>query len=686
MGNIHGDCINVDKLQRNGSTYLATAEPDFLAANDAWFMPVSQKTGPDGSLYILDWYDKYHCYQDASFDPEGIDRTYGRLYRVRYKDTPRAPKFNLAEESDDQLIERLKSPNVYYRDLAQRLLCERNHLAARQKLEQLVLDDEAPRKARMHALWSLIGTGSLENDFHLKLLSHADAGYRAWGVRAAGNYGNVSPAVRDRVAAMAGDQSPDVKLQVAIAARKISGIDAMPTLLAVLSTCGDDKLIPAIVWQNLYPLLEDGGARYVELLSKQELKRGSPVADMLPRAADRMLAANAKPAGDLYTLLLERADAEVTRPCLVRLAERLMHHEVPPEKSSSLREQLQPTLTAIEVAADRPLRFEAALVGGAWHNSTADELLRYEAAADTGSESRRLQALEVLLSIHDSQAVEIGAAMLKNSKIPMNARAAVLAALGAVDDPSVGTTVLKSYEAFEPELKPKAIELLTQRVVWAKQLLDAIGRKELPSTVLNANQVTKLLARKDDELAALVKARWGTVRTTRDPQREQFVAQMRTLVRSAEGDPVQGAAVFKKVCAQCHKIYGEGADVGPDITNNGRNEFEQLLSNVFDPSLVIGAAYQAITVVTNDGRSLTGLLTEEDDKHVVIKLAGGAVQTIPRDEIDTFNKSNLSLMPEGLEKQLKPQEIIDLFSFLELDKPPDDPSAKRLAGSQPVSK
>ena len=571
--------------------------------------------------------------------------------------------------------------------MAQRLLCERNHPEARPKLEKLVLDDSEPREARMHALWSLIGTGSLENDFHLKLLSHADSGYRTWGVRAAGNYANIAPEIRDRVVAMADDQSPDVKLQVVIAARKISGIDAMPTLLAVLSTCGDDKLIPAIVWQNLYPLLESDGGRYIELLSKKELKRGSPVADMLPRVTDRMLAADVKPAGDLYAVLLDRADAEITGPCLVRLAERLMHHELPPDKSSALQSQLESKLAPIVSAtADRPLHFEATLVSGAWHNSAADEALRHNAASDKESESHRRQALEVLLSIHDAQAVEIGTAMLKNSKIPMNARAAVLAALGAVDDPSVGASVLKSYEAFEPELKPKAVELLTQRVTWTKQLLDAIGRKELPATVLNANQVAKLLARKDDELAALVKARWGTVRTARDPQREQFVAQMRTLVRSAEGDPVQGAAVFKKVCAQCHKIYGEGADVGPDITNNGRNEFEQLLSNVFDPSLVIGAAFQAVTVVTTDGRSLTGLLTEEDDKHVVIKLAGGAVQTIPRDEIDTYTKSNLSLMPEGLEKQLKPQEIIDLLSFLELDKPPGDPSAKRLAGSQPVSK
>ena len=89
MGNIHGNAINVDVLSRDGSTYKGEHRGDFLRANDAWFMPVVQKTGPDGSLYILDWYDRYHCYQDANRDPAGIDRLKGRLYRVRYKDTPR---------------------------------------------------------------------------------------------------------------------------------------------------------------------------------------------------------------------------------------------------------------------------------------------------------------------------------------------------------------------------------------------------------------------------------------------------------------------------------------------------------------------------------------------------------------------------------------------------------------------
>ncbi|MBM3971993.1 MAG: dehydrogenase, partial [Planctomycetes bacterium] len=121
MGNIHGGCINVDKLQRDGSTYFATGEPDFLTANDAWFMPVVQKTGPDGCLYILDWYDRYHCYQDANRDPAGIDRLKGRLYRVRYKDSPRTPKdLDLTKETDEQLIERLGANNDFIRWTATR--------------------------------------------------------------------------------------------------------------------------------------------------------------------------------------------------------------------------------------------------------------------------------------------------------------------------------------------------------------------------------------------------------------------------------------------------------------------------------------------------------------------------------------------------------------------------------------
>jgi putative membrane-bound dehydrogenase-like protein len=290
MGNIHGNCINVDRLERNGSTYASKGEPDFLTANDAWFMPVVQKTGPDGCLYILDWYDRYHCYQDANRDPEGIDRLKGRLYRVRYRDTPRAKPFDLAAESDDQLIERLHSPNVYYRDIAQRLLGERDNEATREKLAKLVLDASAPRKARMYALWSLVGTGRLDETFHLALLENDDAGIRAWGVRAAGNFGTVSPAIVEKVKAAAGDASPDVQLQVAIAARKIEGIDTIPLLVEVLTKCGDDTLIPHIVWQNLHPLLEDHSEEFLALAKNYDLKETPNLAGIMPRVTERIIA------------------------------------------------------------------------------------------------------------------------------------------------------------------------------------------------------------------------------------------------------------------------------------------------------------------------------------------------------------------------------------------------------------
>src|SRR5438552_17404918 len=130
VGNIHGGAINVDRLQRDGATYLAKAEADLFAANDAWCMPVALKIGPDGCLYVLDWYDRYHCSQDAARDPAGVDRLKGRLYRLRYENTPRAPKMDLANESDAQLIARLASGNIYFRETTQRLLTERLGSAA----------------------------------------------------------------------------------------------------------------------------------------------------------------------------------------------------------------------------------------------------------------------------------------------------------------------------------------------------------------------------------------------------------------------------------------------------------------------------------------------------------------------------------------------------------------------------
>jgi putative membrane-bound dehydrogenase-like protein len=302
MGNLHGSCINVDRLSRDGSTYFGEGEPDFLSADDAWFMPVSQKTGPDGCLYVLDWYDRYHCYQDAGRDPEGIDRLRGRLYRVRYKDTPRAKPFDLSKESDEQLLERLKSGNGYLRDVAQRLLVERTYNAAvprkpggpnaiRGPLKHLIAAKDTPHRTRMHALFTYISAGPLDDDDYSFLLSHPEPAVRAWAVRAAGNYAAaVQREIPGKIAALAADKSSDVRLQVAIAARKIEGLDPIPLLVQVLANSGDDKLIPHIVWQNLHPLLERDAAKFLVEVKKIDIKSSPAMGEIMKRATERILA------------------------------------------------------------------------------------------------------------------------------------------------------------------------------------------------------------------------------------------------------------------------------------------------------------------------------------------------------------------------------------------------------------
>lgn len=692
MGNIHGGCINVDQLERDGSTYFARPNDDFLTANDAWFMPVVQKTGPDGSLYILDWYDRYHCYQDANRDPAGIDRAKGRLYRVRYKDTPRAASFDLAKESDDQLIERLHSPNVYYRDIAQRLLGERNTPAVREKLQTLILDDQAPRKARMHGLWALVGTGKVDPTFHQRLLAHADAGFRAWGVRAAGNIKQVDPAIRDTVLKLASDPARDVQLQVAIAAPKLVGVDPLPVLAEILSACGDDKLIPHIIWQNVHPLLEERAEPFLEHVAKVNLTERGWGTEFIGRLVDRIVGRKTGDPAPLATLLGSlihgpHANPAAARQCLATIAAKVQSREIAGAKLDALRPKLQPVLAAVlKGKPSDPLYLDAAFLATTWRDDAALTAVRNVLLSANQSDDRRLAALDALVAAEDKTLLDSVNRLLADGRSASPAlQGSVLSSLGRLDEPRVGQIVLGNYGNLKDDVQPKAIELLTQRTTWAKQLLEAIGKKQVASNALNENQVRKLLAGKDQELAKLVTATWGTIRTDRNPEREQIIAQMRSFIRQNPGDAHRGLEVHKKVCGQCHKMYGEGQEVGPDITLNGRNSFEQLLSNVFDPSLVIGRSYQAHTVVTTDGRTLTGLLSEDSPQRVVLKLQGGKLETVARGDVDQMEISKLSMMPENLEKQLKPEELADLFAFLTLDKPPSDPTARQLPGVREVT-
>jgi putative heme-binding domain-containing protein len=308
-------------------------------------------------------------------------------------------------------------------------------------------------------------------------------------------------------------------------------------------------------------------------------------------------------------------------------------------------------------------------------------------ASPRQSEAARLKALSALVAAGDAALLDSVASLLADTNShSARFRGQVVAALNRLEDVGVADVVLAHYAEMESDVQPRAIELLTQRTSWSKRLLGEIANKKIPAGALSVNQVRKLLASKDTDLIKQVTAVWGTVRDGRNPERERVVAEMRELLQKTPGDAKSGMVVFNNVCAQCHKIYGAGQDVGPDITSNGRSDFEQLLSNVFDPSLVIGAGYVATTVATKKGQLVTGLLAEDNPQRVVLKVQGGKLETIPRADIEDMAVSKVSLMPEQLEKQLKPQEIADLFAFLCLDKPPTDPTATHIPGTPNLTK
>jgi putative heme-binding domain-containing protein len=378
----------------------------------------------------------------------------------------------------------------------------------------------------------------------------------------------------------------------------------------------------------------------------------------------------------LLELVLD-ADADTACRCLRTLAEKIRSGEVEPATVGELKKRLAEPIGKVVAKPDDPRAGDAALLAALWNDATAIKSVRSLAGNKAAPIDHRQLALQTLVFAKDPGALKLATAMLAASE----SQRAALIALSRADDPAVAETVLASYAEMSPDLAPQAIELLTQRASWSKQLLAQIAAGKIPAAALNVNQARKIVSLGDKELEQLVARHWGTIRDGRDPAREQLIGQMKTLLAKTPGDPHRGIAVFTKLCGQCHKIHGQGQEVGPDITANGRASYEQLLSNVFDPSLVIGASYQARTVRTLDGLVVTGLVVEDNEQRVVLKVQGGKLETIAKGDIEAMKQSELSLMPEGIEKQLQPQEIADLFAFITLDRHPDDKMAGPIPGT-----
>lgn len=231
-------------------------------------------------------------------------------------------------------------------------------------------------------------------------------------------------------------------------------------------------------------------------------------------------------------------------------------------------------------------------------------------------------------------------------------------------------TVLQSIPNLPAEIRPTIVERATQRSNTSLLLLQLVEQKRIPKDLFNTNLLQRLEQSGDAQVSEKLRAIWGTIRMGDHEDRLKAIESTQKTLRELKGNVDNGWIVYQRVCGQCHVLHDRGYEVGPALTTNGRGSFSQLLSNVLDPSLVIGNAYQAYTVLTTDGRVITGLLAEDSPDKLVLKIQGGKLESIPRDEIEEAKVSSKSLMPEGLETQMTAQEIADLFALLTLEKVP----------------
>ena len=710
MGNIHGGCINTDRVERSGASYQGFGEPDFLTANDVWFMPVAQKIGPDGCLYVLDWYDRYHCYQDASADPKGVDRGHGRLYRIVHSERPKPRYEDISKLTESELIAALADPNLFVRQRSQLELAERKIApgsAMALELETLVNQAES-LTTKLHAIWALSGSGALRDSLLLSLLDHANPEVRAWAVRLAGDLFPSDPSIVARCRALAADPDPRVLVQVAIAATKFHR--AVPSTEAWIATeleiarhnAADplaDPILGRIVWQNLKPVANEARRAIVSQSLHSTSPSDSLLDSMLPRFAalwtDRLANSNfnqdqTEVIEDLFSLLehFRKKSPTLATAILQPLVNRSLNRGFDPIELRKLVRKFyspQDSIAWDKLRTSQPGEKQEILLGLLVGHPEALRIAKRSVLDLQELPSVRQDLLRFVADESPETATEVFRQMLQQpapvSKDDRAWRDTVIDLGIEKSQRSDFDRLAQKIPSLSSDLQAAIAERMCQRDPTASVLLSWIADGKLRKELLSPNRIRLLATQGSLETKTFVGKIFGTINVDGTREREQVVRTMAQQLQGATGDAKRGWVTYERICGQCHVMHAKGIEVGPNITANGRGSFEQLLVSVFNPSLVIGDAYRSVTLRTTDGTVVTGLLVSRDDRLTVIKTQGGKEVQVPADEIETYQQDKKSLMPEGIESQLSPQELADLFALLSLENPPENPDNREISGT-----
>jgi putative membrane-bound dehydrogenase-like protein len=667
MNNIHGNRINTDILRPNGSSYIGSHGPDFLVANDPNFRAIQIRTGPDGSIYLTDWYDPQACHNtDAAI----WDRDHGRIYKVVYQGTPQPKVGDLSKRSSAELVELLKHKNSWWWRQALLILQERGDKSVARKLEGMTYGNTDYRVS-LRALWALNNIGAFDANFGIDLLRHGDPWVRAWVARLLGQQGRkLDPQQLDALANLAATEtSPNVRMQLASSCLRwqAAGNNCLTILWHLILRHNDakDPIIPLMDWLALQNEINREAQPQIlsTLLVDAEAKqKGVPlVRDYLLPRAFRMVASRPDRAGlhEAIQSLMASPVARDLQHCLDGILEALQGRRVaPPPSWEDLRTHCD-TLFRDNAEVQRRLQ----QLGVHFGDKEAVAAMEREVLDARRPLAVRVQAVQnlELARLPDSVAPLL---TLSVGNTPTELRRAALRALAAFSSDKVPPAVLGQWPKLPQDLRKDVIVLLTGQKAWAGKLLDALGKGTLDRKDLTENDVRRILELRDVALSKKLEQTWGTLRAQTPEKVELLLRKFRQQLTDLPADRKAGRAVFEKNCMVCHRLFGQGNDVGPDLTGANRRDLEYLLVNIIDPNRVVGRDYYRAVVLDKSGRVHTGLLAENTPQRITLKSENSKLTVIPWTDIDEFKIEEKSLMPEGLPEAMTEAQFRDLIAYL----------------------
>jgi putative membrane-bound dehydrogenase-like protein len=657
--NLHGRRINVDRLERAGATYTGLHEPDILAASDPWFRCIELCYGPDGGVYLADWSDIGECH-----DNDGIHRGSGRIYKMSYgqgRGGGGATGLDLSKLDNAELVQLQLRPNDWFVRQSRRLLHERSLAATdfsdvHSQLFQLFEQQTNDVTRQLRALWCLHVTGGLEEAWLIDQLGHQSEHVRTWAIQLLVDDGVVSPTVQQAFERQAKTESSGLVLTfLASSLRRMSHECrwTLATTLAERDEFANDRVYPLIVWYGIEPAVVEQPEAAVKLIATAQIpKIREYVARRLTAEIDRQpLAVDA-----LVKLLVSPAANDARQDILTGMSMALQGWRQAQQPASWAA--VSKTLSTDANDAVRAAVRELSLVFG---DGRAMEELREIAASKPANLDVRRAAIRALVASRDSEIVPLLQELLRHRELASDAAQG----LAAFNHPRTAELLIDAFGGFRQLPREAAMAVLVSRGNYAAKLLEAVAdgkidRRHVSSFQLRQMQTLNVVA-VDQKMLEL----WPELKKVSAEKLQSIAAYRKQLTPEtlANADPSAGRVTFQRTCLQCHKLFGEGGNVGPDLTGAQRHNLSYLLENIIDPSATVSKNFHMSVVITERGRVLNGIVTAQTDRTLTLQTPTDRL-LLAQDEIQEIRKSSLSMMPERMLDGLTSDQARDLIAYL----------------------